>query len=161
MTRGESIARQIAADTRDALEERNPLQKAYDSYHEMERERDTAQRKVTELIISNNALLSEVNMLREAVVRAEAERIRFQSISSTLMGRLLAINDTIAGAVRASLAAGIEPAETEEQLLASVSGDAMDDLSEADREAIQRFAPKSGHKTPDEQKAHLLPRAAL
>lgn len=161
IARNDAITREIAAKTQFALEERNPLQKAYDSYHEMERERDMAQQEVTELITSNNALVSEVNMLREALDRSEVDRIRFQGISSTLLGRLLAINDTIAGAVKASLAAGIEPAETEEQLQASVSSDTLEDLSEADREAIQRFAPKPGPKTSTEPKVTPVPPLAI
>jgi len=150
-----ALMREIEHQTRRATEERNPLQKAYDSYHEMERERDTALQEVTEMITSNNALVSEVNMLREALDRSEVDRIRFQGISSTLLGRLLAINDTIAGAVKASIRDNFKPVvtledETEADLQASVSGDAADNLSQADREAIQRFAPKPGAKTPTE-----------
>lgn len=152
-----ALMREIEHQTRRATEERNPLQKAYDSYHEMERERDAGLQEISELITGNNALVAEVNMLRENLTRSETERIRFQSIANTLLGRLLAINDTIAGAVKASLAAGVEPAETEEQLQASVSSDTREDLSEADREAIQRFAPKPGPKTPTETKVIPAP----
>jgi hypothetical protein len=58
-------------------------------------------------------------MLREAFERADGDRIRLQAISSTLLGRLLAINDTIGGAVRASIKDGIEAtnaAKTEDEL---------------------------------------------
>jgi hypothetical protein len=161
IARSDALTREIEYQTRSAVEERNPLQKAYDSYHEMERDRDLALQEVTELITSNSALLAEIGMLREHLHRSEVERIRFQSISNTLLGRLLAINDTIAGAVKASLAAGIEPAETEEQLQASVSGDTMEDLSDADREAIQRIVPKSGPKLPTEGRATPVPPLAL
>jgi seryl-tRNA synthetase len=146
MTRGESIARQIAADTRDALQERNPLQKAYDSYHEMERERDAAQQEVTELITSNNALVAEINMLRETLDRSEADRVKFQSISSTLLGRLLAINDCIAGAVKASIDSGIEQDH--------------DDLEQAGADAqeiIQRVEPPQAPKSPAELKGLPMP----
>jgi len=161
IARNDAITREIAAKTQFAVEERNPLQKAYDSYHEMERDRDIALGEVTDLITSNNALLAEVGMLREHLNRSEVERIRFQSISNTLLGRLLAINDTIAGAVKASIAAGIEPEDTEEQLQASVSSDTGEDLSDADREAIQRFAPKLGPKTKIEPKATPVPPLAI
>lgn len=109
LSRGGIIAREIEAQTRLATSERNPLQKAYDDYHEMERQRDMALDQVDELTRSNVVLMAELKMLRENYQRSENDRVRFQSISATLLGRLLAINDCIGGAVRASIGAGIEP----------------------------------------------------
>jgi len=157
------LLREIETQSRMATLERNPLQRAYDSFHEMERERDLAQQEVTELITTNNALVSEVNMLREALDRSEVDRIRFQGISSTLLGRLLAINDCIAGAVKASVREKFEPAvtlddETEADLQAEVAAqDPMGGFSDADRKAVELFAPKPGPKTPTETKVIPAP----
>jgi hypothetical protein len=159
LSRGDSIAREIEAQTRLATSERNPLQKAYDDYHEMERQRDLAIDEVASLTFTNNSLLAELTVLRESFERSENNRVRFQSISATLLGRLLAINDCIAGAVKASVEAGIEPQpaslddETEEHLQAELAASIEGGFSEADREAVERYAPKEGPKTPTEIKA--------
>jgi len=160
------LLREIETQSRMATLERNPLQRAYDSFHEMERERDMAQQEVAELITTNNALVSEINMLREALDRSEVNRIRFQGISSTLLGRLLAINDCIAGAVRASIREKFDPIvslndETEADLQADVANDPLGGFTDADREAVERFAPKPGPKIPTEPKATPVPPMAI
>jgi hypothetical protein len=160
--RGEFL-RTIERETRLATLERNPLQKAYDDYYEMERQRDQAVRQAEELVTDNNALLSEVGMLREQFKRSEADRIRFQSISSTLLGRLLAINDTIAGAVKASLSFDERPElplddETERQSRAE-EADLKDPdfLSDADRAVTDRYGLKPADKVPPEPRATPVP----
>jgi hypothetical protein len=93
--------------------EPSPLQRAFDNYTQMEEQlRITIERNRT-LQIENANLLSEAGMLRDLLDRADADRIRLQAISSTLLGRLLAINDCIAGAVKASIKDGIEAATKE------------------------------------------------
>jgi hypothetical protein len=107
--RTDSIIRQIAPRTApSAPAQRNPLQRALDDYHDMEGELNRALARAAELTTTNNALLAEANMLREALERADADRIRLQAVSSVLLGRLLSINDVIGGAVRASIKEGIE-----------------------------------------------------
>lgn len=96
----------IASRLQDHLN--NPLQTALDNYHEMERERDEAVNRSDSLAATNSALLAEVTMLREELTRADADRLRLSAISSTLLGRLMAIHDTIAGAVKAAGQAGVE-----------------------------------------------------
>lgn len=86
----------------------NPLQRALDDYHAMEAELTRAQVELQSVMVQNRGLVSEVEMLREALERSDSDRIRLQAISSTLLGRLLAINDCIAGAVKASIRDGIE-----------------------------------------------------
>ena len=93
--------------------EPGPLQRAIDDYHRMTDELTDAKQKTQDLLVQNMNLLSEVTMLREAYDRADSDRIRLQQIASTLLGRLLAINDTIAGAVKASIQNGIEAATAE------------------------------------------------
>lgn len=95
------------------MPEPNPLQRAFDDYQRMEGELAEAHIKQQELLTQNMSLLAEVNMLREAYERADTDRVRLQQIASTLLGRLLAINDTIAGAVKASIQNGIEAATAE------------------------------------------------
>lgn len=160
--RGEFL-RTIERESRLATMERNPLQKAYDDYYEMERQRDQAMSQTAELVTNNNMLMSEVGMLREHLKRSEEDRIRFQSIASTLLGRLLAINDTIAGAVKASLSFDERPPlslddETEEHLQAeTASQDHLGGLSDADRAAIDRYGLKPVDKMPPEPKATPVP----
>lgn len=86
----------------------NPLQKALNDYQRMETELDRIREINRDLSAANMALVAEVSMLREELERADGDRIRLQAVSSTLLGRLLAINDCIAGAVRASIKDGIE-----------------------------------------------------
>lgn len=86
----------------------NPLQKALNDYQRMETELDRVRESNRDLSAANMALVAEVSMLREELERADSDRIRLQAVSSTLLGRLLAINDCIAGAVRASIKDGIE-----------------------------------------------------
>lgn len=93
--------------------EPGPLQRAIDDYHRMEVELNDLKMRNVELVTTNNSLLAEANMLRDAYDRADSDRIRLQQIASTLLGRLLAINDTIAGAVKASIQNGIEAATSE------------------------------------------------
>lgn len=122
--------------------EPNPLQKALDDYHLMETELAAARQQVREVTVDNHTLLAEVNMLREELQRADADRLRLQAISSTLLGRLLAINDTIGGAVRASIKAGIEAT-------AEVKPDP--DLEKAGAEAqaiLQRVVPMERTEAP-------------
>jgi len=98
--------------TRAALRmEPNPLQRALDNYQELERQWQAAKRKADELNALNAGLLAENGVLREALRTSDHDRVRLQAIASTLMGRLLAINDTIAGAVRAAVRDGIEASE--------------------------------------------------
>jgi hypothetical protein len=61
-------------------------------------------------------MAAEIQMLREQLRDTEADRRKWQTACSTLMGRLLAINDTIAGAVRQAAKDGLhamEPADEE------------------------------------------------
>jgi hypothetical protein len=86
----------------------NPIQRALNDYHMMEAELSRTRAENQTLRAESQGHLAEVNMLREALERADSDRIRLQAISSTLLGRLLAINDCIGGAVKASIKDGIE-----------------------------------------------------
>lgn len=99
-----------AVRTTAPLMEPNPLQRALNDYHMMEAELTKAQVELQAAMIQSRGLVAEVEMLREALERSDGDRIRLQAISSTLLGRLLAINDCIAGAVKASIRDGIEAA---------------------------------------------------
>lgn len=132
----------------------NPLQKALDDYHIMERDRDRAQAEATELHITNRSLLAETSMLREALDRADTDRIRLQAISSTLLGRLLAINDCIGGAVKASIKEGIDAVH------AAKAEDELDRDGEDVQAILQRVQPQQPPETPAERTAtHEPPQA--
>lgn len=88
--------------------EHNPLQVALDNYHMMEAQRDSATDRASQLNVANGSLVAEVHMLREQLAVADADRIRLQAVASTLLGRLLGINDCIAGAVKAAVKDGID-----------------------------------------------------
>ena len=136
---GERLYRQAPED--------NPLQKAMDDYLLMERELAQTKEHARDLTANNQALVVEVNMLREELQRTDEDRLRLQAVSSTLLGRLLAINDCIAGAVRASIKEGIEataekPAATEEP---------EEDLEQAAAEVqgiLQRVTPQPPPEPP-------------
>jgi hypothetical protein len=137
----QAFLRTIERDQRQ-LAEPNPLQKALDDYHAMERDRDQTQQHAAELIAANSALHAEVNMLREALERADADRIRLQAISSTLLGRLLAINDCIGGAVKASIKDGIEAVH------AAKADDELERDAQEAQAIIQRVPPHEAAETP-------------
>lgn len=131
--------------------EKNPLQDALDNYQQMEHERNIAVEHARTLVASNHALLAEANMLREALARADSDRIRLQAISSTLLGRLFSINDVVGGAVKAAIREGIE---------ASHAAKAEDELDRAGAEAqaiIQRVAPAAGPEVTVEPPAPPAP----
>jgi hypothetical protein len=95
--------------------ERNPLQEALDNYHEMEHQRDEAINRADSMNATNAALVTEIGVLRDQLARSDAERIRLNAIGSTLLGRLMGIHDTIAGAVKAAAREGVLPNDGLEQ----------------------------------------------
>jgi len=117
-------------------EQSSPIHRAFwEDYHRMAENLRASEQKSSDLLVQSMNLMSEVHMLRDALERADADRVRLQAISSTLLGRLLAINDTIAGAVKASIKDGIEAVH---------AAKAEDDLEQAGAEAqeiIQRVEP--------------------
>jgi hypothetical protein len=86
----------------------NPLQRALNDYHLMEAELASARKRATDAEVRSASLLAEVNMLRESYERADLQRVHLQGVASSLLGRLLSINDVIGGACRAALKEGIE-----------------------------------------------------
>jgi gas vesicle protein len=113
--------------------EPNPLQKALETYHELERQHREATEDLVQARAEGAQLLSEVNMLRDHVKQIEAERVRWQAIAATLLGRLQSINDIIAGAVKDSIRNGFEAKQPEDR----------EELEQAAKEAaaiIQRAA---------------------
>jgi hypothetical protein len=114
MSFGERVVRQITGgldDTRLPVHEPSELERAFMNYKEMEKECAKLRHEHNETRVHNGALVAEVGMLREALERSESDRIRLQAVSSTLMGRLLAINSVIGDAVKASIKHGIEAVE--------------------------------------------------
>ena len=112
MSFGDRVVAQIRGDhPRLPPAEPNPLQKAYDDYNDMKREYAQAKHEANELRVHNQALMAEVGMLRESMERCDSDRIRLQAVSSTLLGRLLAINAVIGDAVKDSVKHGIQAVE--------------------------------------------------
>jgi predicted nuclease with TOPRIM domain len=114
MSFGDKVVSQIRegiVDRRLPTVELSPLQKAFDDYNEMKAERDRLRHEMNELRIQNGALIAEVNMLRDSLERCDSDRTRLQSVSSTLLGQLMAINAVIADSVRLSIKNGVEAAE--------------------------------------------------
>jgi hypothetical protein len=71
-----------------ALEmEPNPLQKALENYQELERQWHETRSVNDDLRANNAALLSEVGMLRDLLMAADADRVRWQATAATLLGR--------------------------------------------------------------------------
>lgn len=110
--------------------EKNPLQEALDNYQLLERELRTIKDQNAQLRADNAGLVAENGVLREHLGAAENDRVRLQAVASTLLGRLLAINDTIAGAVRASIKEGIEAVHaTSDGMAAGLAGEATQRVS--------------------------------
>lgn len=96
--------------------ELSPLEKAFSDYQRMEQELTAVKAKNEDLLVTNMNLLSEVQMLREALERADADRIRLQAGYSTLLGRLFSINEIIGGAVSASIRDGVDAVKPDPEL---------------------------------------------
>lgn len=128
----------------------NPLQRALDNYLVMELQCEASRREAAELRTANARLVAEVQMLRERLEDVEIDRRKWEVTSSTLLGRLLAINDTIAGAVKAAVKSGLE---------ATVPGD---DTGGADAEAGEAAQSGTGAEaTKIAPEAQASPGAAL
>lgn len=97
--------------------ESNPLQRALDNYLVMEMQCEVAKREAAEVRAENAKLVAEIGMLRERLEDTEADRRKWEAACSTLLGRLLAINDTIGGAVKQAARDGLvardEPGEAD------------------------------------------------
>jgi thiamine monophosphate synthase len=122
MSLGERIVRQITAapnDPRLPATEPNPLQKAYDDYRAMERDRNQLQHECGELRIANQALMSEVSMLREMIERCEKERRRAQAVASTFAGQARCLGVIINDINELAIKNGIEAAETPQEKMAN------------------------------------------
>lgn len=88
--------------------ESNPLQRALDNYLVMEHQCAAARHEAAEVRAANAQLIAEVAMLRDQLHTTEAERRKWEAACATIFGRLLAINDTIAGAVKQAARDGLE-----------------------------------------------------
>ena len=138
MSFGDRIVRQITTapnDPRLPITEPNPLQQAYDDYRAMERDRNQLKHECGELRISNQALMSEVSMLREMIERCEKERRRAQAVASTFAGQARALGAIINDINSLAIKNGIEAAETPQERVAS-----QDDVAKV-AEIIERVAP--------------------
>jgi hypothetical protein len=135
-----------------ALEmEPNPLQKALENYQELERQWHETRTVNGDLRANNAALLSEVGMLRDLLMAADADRVRWQATAATLLGRLYAINDVVGGAVRAAIRDGLEATKPE---------DRKDDLEQAGAEVaaiLQRVEPVAAPEAPPAPQAAPKP----
>lgn len=140
MSFGDRIVRQIAAapnDLRLPPTEPNPLQKAYDDYRAMERDRNQLQHECGELRIANQALMSEVSMLREMIERCEKERRRAQAVASTFAGQARALGAIINDINSLAIKNGIEAAETPQEQKAH------EEAAIAIADIIERAVPSS------------------
>jgi hypothetical protein len=136
-------------------QEPSPLQRAFEDYQHMDAELRAVTEKNQQLLVQNMNLVSEVSMLREAYERADGDRIRLQAISSTLLGRLLAINDAIGGAVRASIKDGIEASH------AAKADDELERDAQEVQEVLQRVQPLRETEPPARPQATPAPPQAV
>jgi len=124
--------------------EQNPLQKAFADYQRMEEVVRLSRVEGEVLRAQNAGLTAEAGMLREALERSEAERVRLSSIASTLLGRLLSINDVIAGAVKQSIQNGIEATRAVEPADKAEERQELEAAGEAAQDILQRVEPVLG-----------------
>ena len=113
-TRGERFAASISAQTggsRMPSMPTSPLQEAFENYERMTKAVETLQKENAELRQANAIHVAEINMANETINRIDVDRVRLQSVSSTLLGQLMAINAVIADAVKMSVKHGIEAVE--------------------------------------------------
>lgn len=109
MNRDKIIAA-IRDDQRMPSREPSELERALNNYRQMESDVARLQAEKTELLVSNRSLQAEVNMLREALERSDTDRIRLQSVASTFMGGIRALNATTLDLVNLAIKNGVEAA---------------------------------------------------
>jgi molecular chaperone GrpE (heat shock protein) len=100
--------------------ESNPLQRALDNYLVMELQCEASKREAADIRTQNARLVAEVTMLRDRLKEVEIDRRKWETTCSTLLGRLLAINDTIAGAVKQAVKDGLNPTAPQKDLEVAV-----------------------------------------
>jgi hypothetical protein len=128
--------------------ESNPLQRALDNYLVMELQCEAAKREAADLRAESGKLVAEISMLRERLTEVEAERRKWHMTASTLLGRLLGINDAIAGAVKQSVQSGLdatapiyEPGEVDAVAAAASQCAGVDGGTETAPEAKASYEP--------------------
>lgn len=103
----------------------NPIQKALEDYHIMETERDAAVAKVSDLSISNQSLVAEVNMLREQVTRSDKDRMRLQAVASTFAGHARSLAAILNDIMAVSIKNGVEAADKGDTSLEQAGAEAQ------------------------------------
>ncbi len=127
---------------RQQQHEPSELERAFNNYREMEAQHRAITAKNQELMVQNMNLVSEVSMLREMLERSDTDRIRLQAVSSTLLGRLLAINAVIGDAVKAANHHGIEA------VMEARRDEELERAGEAAAAILDRVQPHEPPKTP-------------
>lgn len=82
-----------------------------DNYSMMEEQLAETVTKNHELAVENGVLLAEVNMLREALDKAEREARRLQAVSSTFGGQARALQSVFSSIIELAIKNGYEAAE--------------------------------------------------
>lgn len=121
--------------------ESNPLQRALDNYLLMELQCEAAKREAADVRTINAKIVAEVEMLRERLIEVEGDRRKWQVSCSAIFGRLMAINDTIAGAVRSAVRDGLEAIQPEEAEPAAAAAAQIVGTVEVTKTAPEAQAP--------------------
>jgi hypothetical protein len=136
MNRAERLMQDIQSPTQPPAI-RDQLAEAFENYKRMAAEVEKYKTLTMDLRVENGSLVAEVTMLREALERSDADRIRLQAVSSTLMGQLRSINAVIADSVKLAIKHGLEAvdeAKPEEKA-------ELDQAGTEAREIIERVVP--------------------
>ena len=116
---------------------RDQLAEAFENYKRMAAEVEKYKTLTMDLRVENGSLVAEVTMLRDALERSDADRIRLQAIASTFVGGVRSLNAVAADLYKLAIKNGLEAAE-------SIEPEKKADLDQAGteaREIIERVVP--------------------
>jgi hypothetical protein len=136
LNRAERIVQDIQNPTQPPAI-RDQLAEAFENYKRMAAEVEKYKTLTMDLRVENGSLVAEVTMLREALERSDADRIRLQAIASTFVGGVRSLNAVAADLYRLAIKNGIEAAD-------SAKPEEKAELDQAGAEArdiIERVAP--------------------
>lgn len=136
MNRAERIMQDIQSPTQPPAI-RDQLAEAFENYKRMAAEVEKYKTLTMDLRVENGSLVAEVTMLRDALERSDADRIRLQAIASTFVGGVRSLNAVAADLYKLAIKNGLEAAE-------SIEPEKKADLDQAGteaREIIERVVP--------------------
>lgn len=143
LNRADRIVQDIQSPTQPP-QIRDQLAEAFENYKRMAAEVEKYKVLTMDLRVENGSLVAEVTMLREALERSDADRIRLQAIASTFVGGVRSLNAVAADLYKLAIKNGLEAADA----IKPEEKTAMDQAGAEVRDIVERANPVSSDMIP-------------